>query len=80
MRVLLSWFCEYEDGTTERAAKVCESKEVAEKYIEENLKDDDSVLDYDIYVPIKHYNWAVEDNKELKKKVTKVISELVKFI
>ena len=76
MRYLLSWFCEYRDGKTERKAKVFTSFIDAKKYTQENLDDDESVMDYDVYVPLAELNYTNREIDELKRKISAAINKL----
>ena len=71
---LLSW-----TGKDGRKAKIFTDRDAIEKYAKENnFEDDDSILDYSIYVNVLDYEYVVRDRDRLKRKIVLAINELEK--
>lgn len=71
---LLSW-----TGKDGRKAKIFTNRDAIKKYIEKNnFEDDDSILDYGIYVNVLDYEYIVRERDNLKRKIALAINELEK--
>lgn len=74
--MLFSWV-----GKDGRKAKVFKNKDAIKKYIEENnFENDDTILDYGIYVNILDYEYIIRERDNLKRKISSAIYELEKEI
>ena len=71
---LFSW-----TGKDGRKARIFTDRDAIKKYIEENnFEDDDSILDYGIYVNVLDYEYVVRERDNLKRKIALAINELEK--
>ena len=74
--MLFSWV-----GKDGRKAKVFKDKDAIKNFVKENnFEDDDSILDYGIYVNILDYEYVVKERDNLKRKISSAIYELEKEI
>lgn len=71
---LLSW-----TGKDGRKAKIFTNKDAIKNFVKENnFEDDDSILDYGIYVNVLNYEYVVRERDNLKRKIALAINELEK--
>lgn len=71
---LLSW-----TGKDGRKAKIFTNKDAIKNFVKENnFEDDDSILDYGIYVNVLDYEYVVRERDNLKRKIALAINELEK--
>ena len=71
---LFSWV-----GKDGRKAKMFKDKDAIKDFVKENnFEDDDSILDYGIYVNVLDYEYVVRERDNLKRKIALAINELEK--
>lgn len=71
---LLSW-----TGKDGRKAIIFTDKDAIKNFVKENnFEDDDSILDYGIYVNVLDYEYVVRERDNLKRKIALAINELEK--
>lgn len=71
---LFSW-----TGKDGRKAKIFTDKDAIKNFVKENnFEDDDSILDYGIYVNVLDYEYVVRERDNLKRKIVLAINELEK--
>lgn len=73
-KYLFSW-----EGKDGRKARIFTDKDAIKNFVKENnFEDDDSILDYCIYVSILDYEQVVRERDNLKRKIALAINELEK--
>ena len=73
-KYLFSW-----EGKDWRKATIFTDKDAIKNFVKENnFEDDDSILDYCIYVSILDYEQVVRERDNLKRKIALAINELEK--
>lgn len=71
---LLSW-----TGKDGRKARIFTDKDAIKNFVKENnFEDDDSILDYGIYVNVLYYEDVIKERDNLKTKIALAINELEK--
>lgn len=71
---LLSW-----TGKDGRKARIFTDKDAIKNFVKENnFEDDDSILDYGIYVNVLYYEDVIRERDNLKTKIALAINELEK--
>lgn len=71
---LLSW-----TGKDGRKAIIFTDKDAIKNFVKKNnFEDDDSILDYGIYVNVLYYEYVVRERDNLKRKIALAINELEK--
>ena len=71
---LFSW-----EGKDGRKAKIFTNRDAIKKCIEENnFENDDTILDYGIYVSVLDYEYVLRERDNLKRKIALAINELEK--
>ena len=70
---LFSWV-----GKDGRKAKVFTDKDAIKNFVKKNNFEDDSILDYGIYVNVLDYEYVVRERDNLKRKIALAINELEK--
>lgn len=71
---LFSW-----TGKDGRKARIFTDRDAIKNFVKENnFEDDDSILDYGIYVNVLDFEYVVRERDNLKRKIALAINELEK--
>lgn len=71
---LFSW-----TGKDGRKARIFTDRDAIKNFVKENnFEDDDSILDYGIYVNVLDYEYVIKERDNLKRKIALAINELEK--